>query len=272
MNTSFFSTFLIVIICATLFVAVINRSSKTTASKGKAGEVTVASIISRFLNKGLYGHVLRNLYVPKPDGGTSEVDVLLVCTKGIFVFESKNYAGWVFGDDKSKFWTVTLYGGKDWLGSKQTQKHRFYNPIWQNSTHINCLKRLIGNRIPMNSIVVFSDRGELKKVDAGNSDVTILKTGGLRRFMSTVEKTYEDVLTNEQVDSIYNKLLPLIDVDGEKLEKHLSYINEQQHNPTKCPRCGGKLVIRTAKKGVNAGTQFYGCSNYPECKYTRNIE
>jgi hypothetical protein len=29
-------------------------------------------------------------------------------------------------------------------------------------------------------------------------------------------------------------------------------------------------IIRTAKKGPNAGTQFYGCSNYPKCKYTRN--
>ncbi|MBP3896665.1 MAG: topoisomerase DNA-binding C4 zinc finger domain-containing protein [Mogibacterium sp.] len=28
--------------------------------------------------------------------------------------------------------------------------------------------------------------------------------------------------------------------------------------------------VRTAKKGSIAGTQFYGCSNYPKCKYTRN--
>lgn len=38
-----------------------------------------------------------------------------------------------------------------------------------------------------------------------------------------------------------------------------------------CPSCGGELVLRTAKKGSNAGSQFYGCSNYPNCKYTRNI-
>ena len=38
-----------------------------------------------------------------------------------------------------------------------------------------------------------------------------------------------------------------------------------------CPKCGGKLVIRTAKRGANTGSQFYGCSNYPNCKYTRNI-
>ena len=38
-----------------------------------------------------------------------------------------------------------------------------------------------------------------------------------------------------------------------------------------CPKCGDKLVLRTAKKGVNAGSQFYGCSNYPNCKFTRNV-
>ncbi|MBR3447258.1 MAG: topoisomerase DNA-binding C4 zinc finger domain-containing protein [Oscillospiraceae bacterium] len=39
----------------------------------------------------------------------------------------------------------------------------------------------------------------------------------------------------------------------------------------KCPRCGAELVLRTAKKGNNAGKQFYGCSAFPKCRYTRNI-
>lgn len=38
-----------------------------------------------------------------------------------------------------------------------------------------------------------------------------------------------------------------------------------------CPKCGGNLIIRTAKRGVNAGSQFFGCSNYPNCKFTRDI-
>ncbi len=38
-----------------------------------------------------------------------------------------------------------------------------------------------------------------------------------------------------------------------------------------CPNCGGNLVIRTAKRGANIGSKFYGCSNYPNCKYTRDI-
>ena len=51
-------------------------------------------------------------------------------------------------------------------------------------------------------------------------------------------------------------------------------IRETEKNPieTVCPKCGGKLVLRTSKKGTSAGTQFFGCSNFPECKYTRDIK
>jgi len=39
----------------------------------------------------------------------------------------------------------------------------------------------------------------------------------------------------------------------------------------RCPRCGGRLVLRTAKAGSKPGSQFYGCSNYPICRYTIDI-
>ena len=34
-----------------------------------------------------------------------------------------------------------------------------------------------------------------------------------------------------------------------------------------CPKCGKPLVLRTAKKGENAGNQFWGCSGFPKCWY-----
>jgi hypothetical protein len=34
-----------------------------------------------------------------------------------------------------------------------------------------------------------------------------------------------------------------------------------------CPRCEAEMVLRTAKKGANPGSQFWGCSTYPQCKY-----
>ena len=41
---------------------------------------------------------------------------------------------------------------------------------------------------------------------------------------------------------------------------------------TSCPKCGGKMVLRTAKRGVNVGSQFWGCSNYPKCRSTVALE
>ena len=38
-----------------------------------------------------------------------------------------------------------------------------------------------------------------------------------------------------------------------------------------CPQCGSPLVRRRAKRGPNAGGEFWGCSSFPQCKYTRNI-
>ncbi|MEA5020080.1 MAG: topoisomerase DNA-binding C4 zinc finger domain-containing protein [Gordonibacter sp.] len=38
-----------------------------------------------------------------------------------------------------------------------------------------------------------------------------------------------------------------------------------------CPRCGAVLIVRTAKKGSNAGNQFYGCSSFPRCRFTKKV-
>lgn len=36
------------------------------------------------------------------------------------------------------------------------------------------------------------------------------------------------------------------------------------------PKCGRKLVLREAKRGPHAGSQFWGCSGYPNCRFTRD--
>ncbi len=52
-------------------------------------------------------------------------------------------------------------------------------------------------------------------------------------------------------------------------ESSIQTVTEPQ--PLKCPKCSGNLVLRTATRGANAGNQFYGCSNYPKCKYIQNV-
>ena len=51
----------------------------------------------------------------------------MIHEKGIFVIESKNYSGWIFGNERDKKWTQVLANG---------DKNYFFNPILQNKIHI----------------------------------------------------------------------------------------------------------------------------------------
>ena len=101
---------------------------------GRHGEKLTENEL-KFVNLlGRKGKILRNIYIPKGNGEMSEADVVYITQKGIFVFESKNYSGWIFGDEKDTYWTASLPGG---------QKNRFYNPIRQNRTHIKWLQKYV---------------------------------------------------------------------------------------------------------------------------------
>ena len=65
---------------------------------GRRGEKLTERELNLVKLLGRKGQVLRNIYVPKDNGETSEIDVVFITQKGIFVIESKNYSGWIFGD------------------------------------------------------------------------------------------------------------------------------------------------------------------------------
>lgn len=98
--------------------------------------------------------ILRNVYIPNGKGGTSEIDLLVVSKKGIFVFEVKNYGGRIYGDMKRQKW-IQFLGGK---------KTYFYNPFRQNKTHCDNLKKLLSKygEVPVVSLLTTIARGEWK--------------------------------------------------------------------------------------------------------------
>ena len=218
---------------------------------------------------GKKGEVLRNIYVPREDGTTSEIDLLYITTKGILVIESKNYSGYIFGSGNSKNWTSSLYAGKNWLGMKQTEKHQFYNPIWQNKTHIKYLQKYLNFFVPMYSIIVFSERCELKSVSYSDPDTYVCKRNSLGQIVSGIWNANPDYISEDDVNRIRDLLLPLTNSDEATKAMHVENIETKYKNPTACPLCGGNLVVRTARQGKNAGSQFLGCSNYPRCKFTK---
>ena len=99
------------------------------------------------------------------------IAVLLITIKGLFVFESKNYSGWILESETQKNWTQTLPKGRG-----KNQKEYIYNPILQNKGHINTLKKILKQNVPIYSIITFSERCTLKKVPAKTGFVKIIKT------------------------------------------------------------------------------------------------
>lgn len=119
------------------------------------GEQEIAHILAEGLSYKDY-FIFNNLTIPSDHNGSSQIDHLVVSKFGIFVIESKDYKGWIFGNKDEDNWTQSLPGGKN--------KFQFQNPIRQNWSHIMSLKMLM-SFIPENafqSVVVFTDSCEIK--------------------------------------------------------------------------------------------------------------
>ena len=84
------------------------------------------------------------------------------------------------------------------------------------------------------------------------------------------------IFTQEARNFAEGKAIDL--VDGGQLESVIGQVRRvsrealpmrRQASATLCPRCGSRLVLRTARKGANAGGQFYGCSAFPKCRHVQ---
>ena len=211
-----------------------------------------------------YKHMVFNCYIPKGENETTEVDAVLIHEAGLFVVESKNFSGWIFGDERQREWTQVLPKGRG-----QSEKSRFFNPIIQNRVHIKWLKRYLGYNDEIRSYVAFSNRCTFKEIIIQSCDSKVLHRHKLKEEIERDINLSSTKLSETEVDKIYEKLLVITNVEEAIKLKHIEEVKSKEYM---CPYCGGKLVVRTAKTGRNAGKQFLGCINYPKCRYTRSID
>ena len=192
--------------------------NETFGDKGSYGEYLTYHRLRKYEKNG--GKFLFNAYIPRKDGGTTEIDLMLICSEGIFVFESKNYSGWIFGSEDRQMWYVTLPAGK-----KRSRCETFYNPIRQNRAHINNLKEIIGDGTNIFSVIVFSERCTLKKIDAGSIDAAIIKRNEIfqtvKRIRSESNSSY---LSSDEIDSLYKQLYKYTLADDETKAQHIENI------------------------------------------------
>ena len=179
---------------------------------GKYGEYLSYHYLRDYTNLG--GKFLFNTYLPMENNKTTEIDLILLYPFGIFVIESKNYSGWIFGNEKDKYWTQVLSTGKG-----KSEKKQFYNPIAQNKGHIRQLRKYIPEKIPIYSMIVFSERCELKNITTSSTNTKVIKRDQLRWNIDMIKLQFP--IEQEEIDRIYQQLYPYTKVTNEVKQQHI---------------------------------------------------
>lgn len=186
---------------------------------GSHGEYRLSQYIQSFESTGC--KFLFNLYVPKDNGKTSEIDVIMFHPKGLFVIESKNYSGWIFGNESTKQWTQILPAGRG-----RSHKERFYNPIMQNKTHIRAVRKHIDDTIPIYSVIAFSDKCTLKNVKVRSNAIVTYYSNLQREIKSRLSEINNYAITPDLMNETYNKLSQYANVDNYTKFQHIYNINK----------------------------------------------
>ena len=231
------------IIISIILIIILAVYLKRPETRGKRGENRVKCIIGETIENEQY--VINDLIVSN-NGNTTQIDHIVINPRGVFVIETKNYSGEIYGSENQREWTQVLAYGN--------VKNKLYNPLKQNATHVYNVKRIVGN-LPIHSLVVFVQNNTYH-IDANN----VIPLLELKRTLSSGVS----VLTVRQMETAYSLLLASKTEISTK--EHVENIKAQQWNVEHgiCPRCSGKLVLRNGKYG-----EFWGCSNYPKCRFIK---
>ena len=151
---------------------------------------------------------LNDITLALGDGSTTQIDHLIISRYGIFVIETKNMSGWIFGSEKNAQWTQCFPNGK---------KFRFQNPIRQNYRHLCAIIEFLNASMPeldlslsdieskLFSIVFFGPDAEIKTPDELPDGVNI---GPLRYVKSKQSQFFSDDQVDQMVEVIRNGKLP----------------------------------------------------------------
>jgi restriction system protein len=224
--------------------------------KGIVGESFVKVAAKILLRSDTYHH-LHNVTLPTADG-TTQIDHVFVSRFGIFVVETKNMKGWIFGTEHDPQWTQNIFG----------TRFKFQNPLRQNYKHVKVLEASLD--VPANaihSVVVFSGQCTLKSPLPANV------TRGLG-LITYIKSFRQQVLSDAQVEGVVaqvqaGRLAPSFKTARQHVQNLAS--RNRPDVGVVCPRCGSQMVLRTARQGPNAGNQFWGCSEYPRCKAVQSV-
>lgn len=188
------------------------------------------------------------------NNGTTQIDHLLISPFGLFIIETKNYKGWIFGSESQPKWTHSLY----------KNKYSFQNPIRQTFRQKKVLSEFLGiDESTVHTIVYFVGDCKFKTRLPAN----VMKSG-LRRY---IKRFTIRILSIEDVNRTTQLIKSYVSDHKVSNRSHVRSLRERHASNTICPNCGSNLIERKAKKGPNSGLKFLGCASYPKCRFTKRI-
>lgn len=213
----------------------------------------LSALTSKFNSK-----IFTNLIVPY-DNKTAEIDCVVLLPDGLLVVECKDYGGVVFcNEDANRDWVV-------WYNKDTSFK--LYSPVQQNATHIRLLCQALSFE-PQRcvSLVVFSDRADLRDVPKDTLRTIVCHVSEL--FNMVIDVDEQAVLSQEQLSQLEGVLMQFSQADDGQRDSHTEYVHAVQDGSV-CPVCGHLLKVRYRRTDHH---RFYGCTMYPMCTYTRDIQ
>lgn len=205
MNTQKIIIYLMIIsvLILSLIVIMIFRRRKIELNQG---EIEVNEVLEK-----IKGYKLLSNVMIKRQNGTSQIDHILIGRKGVFVIETKDFSGKIYGDQYSKYWMQKLNG----------RKNTFYNPIRQNYGHIKALEEMLDRKDIFISLIVFTNKSNIKKIKA---EVPVIQLKKLKRF---IKKYKSDIyLSKDEISEIYNSINKKNIISNRAIKKHVKKLKK----------------------------------------------
>lgn len=220
--------------------------------RGWSGEQKAAFWMWLSLDADIYRR-FHDVIIPARNG-TAQIDHLLVSKYGLFIIETKNRNGWIFGSEDQKTWTQVVFG----------KKYPFQNPIHQAYRQKKSLAEFLTiGTSKIHEVIYFNGDCDLKTSMPAN-----VRNSGLASY---IESHKQIVFTSEEKEQILQKLQRHMAQSTLTTADHVRSLRERHNSTTICSRCGGRLIERTAKTGKNTGSKFLGCQNFPKCRFTKKL-
>jgi hypothetical protein len=206
--------------------------------------------------------VLHDILIESTEEKTSQIDLLIIGNKGIYVLEVKTFAdAKIYGDVNKSKWYYYKYG----------HKYEIYSPVIQNKNHMKYLKSFLKDfgDIPYFSVITMICDDFKLSGNYPENTVICSSLPAMEKGLRLLAENNENYLDDSQKQAIYD-YIKTHQIDGklarlEHKQQVIEYQSEVQgmREQKLCPYCKEALVLREGKYGG-----FYGCPRYPKCRYT----